>query len=184
MWERTVVGRRSVEARRYSRRPHVHGVLIVTGTHICVRNNNNKYSVALVHFRLDVVRCCLPGDQKLVAKGGCAACPVWCNRRRRGYSFFRSRAGRRCRRTNRFGRVLPGGAHRRRRSPPRPYYIDHVALSSTAVPLSPRGPPAPPRSVAESRTPQQPTTTLSSGRRHHPPRVVHQRTLSLGGCQF
>jgi len=119
------------EARRYSRRPHFHIVLIVTGTQIYVRsNNNNKYSAALVHFRLDAVRCCLPGDQKLVAKGGRSACRCCVTDGGEVTLFFRSRAGRRCRHTNRFGRVLPGGAHRRRSSPPRPYYIDHAALLS------------------------------------------------------
>lgn len=117
------------------------------------------------------------------------------NRRRRGYSFFRSSAGRRCRRTNRFGRPARRGSQPSTQRPPRPY-IDHAALLLLygGFPVSPseREPQAPPTDgYCGARTPpQQPMTTtaaMSCRRRRHPSRRAsngRSRRTSLGGCQF
>jgi len=113
------------------------------------------------------------------------------NRRRRGYSFFRSSAGRRCCRTNRFGRPAWRGSQASTQRPP----LDRILItllshSSTAVFLSPspaRATSSPAVGYCGTRTPPQQPTTMSSRRRRYPARCAsngRSRRTSLGGCQF
>lgn len=150
------------------------------------------YSVALVHFRLDAaVRCCLLGDEKLVAKGGRAACRVVTDGGE--VTLFFGRAPGVVAAAPIDPVVLPGGAHRRRRSPPRPY-IDHAALILLygCSPVSPRGagyqlPPTVGYCGQDAAVAAADDDDMSSGRRCHPARCAsdgRSRRASLGGCQF
>lgn len=97
------------------------------------------------------MRCCLPGDQKLVAKGGRAA--SWCcNQRRRGYSFFSVARRASLPPHQSIRSSCPTGLTAVDAAPlDRTILITLLSRSSTAVPLSPRGASGPPAPLPPGR---------------------------------
>jgi len=141
-----------------------------------------------------VGRGCLPGDEKLVAKGGRTACRVVIGKGEVSlFFFFRPCAGRRRHRTNRFGRPARRGSPLSTQ-PPSTVYIDHaLSLSRVCSPISPWGadrqhllPPSV-KGPRRRRSSRRRCPLGSERRRRHPARCASTdaaANASLGGCQF
>jgi len=140
---------------------------------------------------------CLPGDEKPVAKGGRTACRVVTGKGEAPLFFFFGRAPGVVVATAPIDSVvLPGGAHRFRRSPPRLYILITLShLSRVCPPISPWGAdrqhPLPPSVKGPGRRRRSSRRRCPPGserrRRRHPAHCASTdaaASASLGGCQF